>query len=96
VRIHEDTSSKVFTGSLSSYKRKDDLIVLAGALGLSTTGTIPELMAKIKAHIEDHPELTQNPRFSGLFQRGRRVRGEDLAADNSATTTVVPTAPTTA
>jgi DDE superfamily endonuclease len=86
-QINEDTASKIFTGSLSSYKRKDDLIVLAGALGLSTGGTVVELTSRIKSHVEDHPELAQNTRFAGLFQRGRRARGEDVIVENVATAT---------
>ncbi|EGN97284.1 hypothetical protein SERLA73DRAFT_153732 [Serpula lacrymans var. lacrymans S7.3] len=41
--IHKDTVSKNFEKPLLSYKRKDDLITDAGALQLSTTGTVKEL-----------------------------------------------------
>jgi hypothetical protein len=45
VRIQEGTASKFFTGSLTSYKRKDDSITLAGALELPVTGIVAELTA---------------------------------------------------
>ena len=70
-RIKEDTVSKQFTGSLTSYKRKDDLVVLAGALELSTEGTVAELTLRIKAHLIAHPELASSDWFSGLFGRRR-------------------------
>ncbi|KAG2125467.1 uncharacterized protein EDB93DRAFT_1191027 [Suillus bovinus] len=44
-RIEEDIKTKVFDGSLSSYKRKDDLVTIAGALSLSRDGTMIELTA---------------------------------------------------
>jgi hypothetical protein len=78
-RINEEIVLKVFTKSLSSYKRKDDLITLAGALQLETTGTVAELTTRVKAHIEAHPELAENARFAGIFQRNRRARVEDAS-----------------
>jgi len=59
VHIQEEIRTRIFTGKsnpfftiqhltqipepLSSFKRKDDLIALSGALGLKTSGTINEL-----------------------------------------------------
>ncbi|KAG1721065.1 hypothetical protein EDB19DRAFT_2044466 [Suillus lakei] len=43
--IEEDIKTKVFDGSLSSYKRKDDLVTIAGALSLPRDGTMIELTA---------------------------------------------------
>ena len=40
-----------FVDLLSSYKRKDDLIILAGALGLNTVGTISKLATLIRSHL---------------------------------------------
>ena len=46
--------------------------MLAGALGLDTTGTIPDLKNPIKAHLDPYKDkLMQAPWFKGLFQ-GRR------------------------
>ena len=40
-------------------------------------GTVAELTTRVKAHIEAHPELADNARFAGLFQRNRWMRAED-------------------
>ncbi|KIL54744.1 hypothetical protein M378DRAFT_91977 [Amanita muscaria Koide BX008] len=75
-RIAEDAVSKVFAHTLTSYKKKDELLSIAGALQISDKGTIPELLNRIRQHMELHPELRENPCFAGLFQtpgaRGRR------------------------
>ena len=47
-KIGEDIKTKVFDGPISSYTRKDDL-VLCGTLGLSQDGTRDELKARMKA-----------------------------------------------
>ena len=57
---------------MSSYKRKDDLIILAGALGLETVGTVSKLARLIKSHLSDHPDIQLDPRFAGLFRNKRR------------------------
>jgi len=68
-RIIKDTILQVFDRQFSAYKRKDELIVLADALELDTTGTIPILKERIKVFLDSHKnELIQNPRFMGLFQ----------------------------
>ena len=61
----------VVSEPLSSYKRKDDVIILAGALGLKTTGTVPELTANIKDYLTSHTEIQDEPRFAGLFLHKR-------------------------
>ena len=68
-RIMQGTVNKQFTGSLLSYKQKEDLIMLAGALELLTEGTVTELTLRIKAHLIAHPELASSDRFGGLFAR---------------------------
>jgi hypothetical protein len=65
-------TSHAFPEPLSSYTRKDDLIVLSGALGLETSGTINKLTAQLRAHMATHPEIQHNARFSGLFLTRRR------------------------
>ena len=72
-QIMKDTVLKIFDHPLSTYKRKDELIVLAGALELDTTGTILALKERIKAYVDSHKNsLMQNPRFMGLFQARRQ------------------------
>lgn len=72
-RIIKNTDLQVFDRQFSAYKRKDELIVLAGALALDTTGTIPILKERIKLFLDSHKnELMQNPRFMGLFHARRQ------------------------
>ena len=60
---------KVFDCLLTTYKRKDELIVLAGALELDTTGIVPALKEHIKTYLDSHKnKLMQNTWFMGLFQ----------------------------
>ena len=40
-----------FVDPLSLYKHKDDLVILAGVLGLKTVGTVSELATVIKSHL---------------------------------------------
>jgi len=68
---------------LSSYKHKDDLIILAGALGLKTVGMASELATLIKSHLSDNSDIQLNPRFAGLFLQSKRRR-----MDNSNSITV--------
>ena len=56
-RISAETTTKVFTRPLASYKQKDDIIILASALQLSMSGTIAELSTRVRNHIDEHPEL---------------------------------------
>ena len=88
VRIAEHAVSKVFDHALTSYKKKDELLSIAGALQISDKGTIPDLLNRIRLHMELHPELRENPRFAGLFQTsGARRR-------NPATTSLSAQMPT--
>ena len=55
--------------STAPYKHKDELIVLAGAFELDTTGTILALKERIKVYVDSHKnDLMQYPWFMGLFQ----------------------------
>ena len=85
-QIIKDTVLKVFDRPLTTYKRKDELIVLAGALELDTTGIVPALKERIKTYLDSHKnELMQNPRFMGLFQARRQhtFDGENCNGDLS-------------
>ncbi|KAG2062832.1 hypothetical protein BDR04DRAFT_1164574 [Suillus decipiens] len=54
--IEENIKTKAFNGPLSSYKHKDDLITIAGALLLSKDGTVIDLIMQIS-----------QPWFAGLL-----------------------------
>ena len=73
--IADDAASKVFDHALTSYKKKDEFLSIAGVLKISDKGTIPNLLNCICQHMELHPELQENPHFAGLFHtsgsRGR-------------------------
>lgn len=77
--IEEDIKTKVFDGSLSSYKRKDDLVTIAGALSLSRDGTMIELTARIKEHLAENPDCASQPRFAGLLG-GKRTSAATVSA----------------
>ncbi|KAG1719149.1 uncharacterized protein EDB91DRAFT_486684 [Suillus paluster] len=75
-RIHNSITMRTFDSPFTSYKRKEDLEALAGALGLSRDGKIADLAARIKAHLEDpdtRTALADNPRFSVLYGSKRRT-----------------------
>jgi len=75
--------NKILDCPYSAYKLKDDseLIVLAGALELDTTGTILVLKECIKEYLDLHKnELVQNPQFMHLFKARRQHT--DLPVDD--------------
>jgi hypothetical protein len=58
---------KTFDKPLSRYRLKIDFVNIARALELPTEGTIATITTRIRAHLAEHPELSDNPRFAGLF-----------------------------
>ena len=72
VCITEETRTRVFNCPLASYKRKDDLVALAGALSLPMEGTVAKLMKAIDKHLADNPTRANEPRFKGLFGSSRK------------------------
>ncbi|GJJ10781.1 hypothetical protein Clacol_005009 [Clathrus columnatus] len=60
--------AKVTGDAKSRLQEKVDLIMITCALGLSQDGTISELTNQIKSHLELHPDLHTDPRFTGLFR----------------------------
>jgi hypothetical protein len=76
-RRKEKEMERPFSGSLSS-KNRPDLQEIAGALGLSETGTKEVLTQSIKTHFNTNPSLRDLPRFSGLFNRATRRRPREL------------------
>jgi hypothetical protein len=90
---------RTFDGPLKSYKRKEDLEALAGALGLSRDRKIADLSARIAAHLQDpgtRQSLADNPRFSALY--GLKRRGNcgrrDITASSTESLTRTPSAST--
>lgn len=64
----------IYSGALAP-KKKQDLQELAADLQIDSTGTKDDIQERIKAHLTAHPDLSQHPRFSGLYPaKGRRVR----------------------
>ena len=82
--------------SLSTHKRKDDLLTITDALQIITTGTVPQLTARsgIKEHPHTHPDLASNPRFAGLFRQGGSGprHANILGPSHSEPTMVIPAA----
>ena len=70
---------------LSSYKHKDDLVILAGAPGLNTIGTVSELSSLIKSHLSDNTAIQLDPCFAGLFLQNKQchVDNSDSVHTNS-------------
>lgn len=60
-----------FSGSLLP-KNKTELKSIASALTISDAGTREELQARIKAHLDAHSKLENDPRFAGLYGRKSR------------------------
>lgn len=87
-RIATDTVLRTFDNSLSTYKRKDDLLTIAGALQIVATGTVPQLTARIKEYLHVHPDLASNPRFAGLFKQGGRRHANNSDFYSEPTVTV--------
>jgi hypothetical protein len=82
-QVVQDSINRIFIGQISSYK-KGDLHALAVALVLSDKGTNAELMSQIKDHLDQHPELQSNQRFSGLFPKQNRPTQDMNALTNAA------------
>jgi hypothetical protein len=89
-RIATDTILRTFDNSLSAYKRKDDLLTIAGALQIATTGTVPQLAARIKEHLHTHPDLASNPRFAGLFRQGGRRHANNSGSHSEPGPSMIP------
>jgi hypothetical protein len=81
--------SEPFRGSLTS-KNKGDLQEIAGILGLSKDGTVKNLQARIIAHFDAHPDLRDDPLYTGLFNRTRT--SQPKTTDDTSTHTL-PHAP---
>ena len=89
LRINHEIESRVFDCPLTSYKRKDDLIALAGALSLPIEGTVAELTKAIKVHLAENPTRANESRFSGLFGASKK-RTTTIVSPPSESVTVDP------
>ena len=63
-------SSKQFNKPLVSYKCKNELVTITGALNILATGTNLELFSQIKDHFMVNPQLKQINHFAGLCNVG--------------------------
>ena len=62
------TSFVLSDGPKPSYKTKEPLLAIANALKISDKGTKADLINRIQHHLDNNPQLRDNPRFAGLFQ----------------------------
>ena len=60
--------TKVFANPLASYNHKDGLLDIIAALSLDCAGTIAMLTERIRTYLASHPDVTLQPRFSGLMK----------------------------
>lgn len=70
VRRATEGNKMIFVGSLK-LKKKNDLEDILSVLKLPFGGTNAELVNRIHAHFDSHPELKLHPQFEGLFARPR-------------------------
>jgi hypothetical protein len=67
-RIRREANTKIFNLSLTSYKNKDDLRIMARALKLPDEGIKAAiLLDNIRSHLEQHLEPQHELRFSNLL-----------------------------
>ncbi|KAG1748025.1 hypothetical protein EDD22DRAFT_958180 [Suillus occidentalis] len=83
-QIEHDIQSKTFD-TLSTLQRKDDFIMLAGALKISRDGTVDELRARIKEFLAnaENRHFADNPCFSALFQTGKTCSKNSATASST-------------
>ncbi|KAJ7432739.1 hypothetical protein FB451DRAFT_1420346 [Mycena latifolia] len=63
-----DPVERPLTGPVNKARKKSDLVEIAGALGLDTTGIVDVLLARITTHLAANTEtLSALPRFAGLY-----------------------------
>lgn len=55
------------TGPIDKTRLKNDLVLIAQALGLQPKGNKDVLIGRITDHLKTHPDLVLDPRFQGLF-----------------------------
>ena len=67
-----------FVGPVNTRKKKSELQDIAAALSLQDTGTVKELVLNIQHHLTAYPELSDQPRFQGLFS----YRPDSIPAKN--------------
>ncbi|KAF9222756.1 hypothetical protein BS17DRAFT_837722 [Gyrodon lividus] len=78
--------SKTFDAPVSMFRRKDEYITLPGAFSISRDGTVEELKTRIKGYLADSAhaaDISQNQRFSALFNTGGESRAKHPAPNHN-------------
>ncbi|KAF8453581.1 hypothetical protein JB92DRAFT_3138215 [Gautieria morchelliformis] len=88
LETHHNAAFKTFDSPLTTYKLKDDLRDISMALALDNTGTIPDLVAQIKEHMDPNPALASVPCFAALYLTNCRGRKRPMV---DPTPSLVPT-----
>ena len=56
-----------YRGPINASRRKAELQAIAEALNINSTGTVKDLVRRIKEHVKEHNDkLALDPRFQGL------------------------------
>ncbi|KAI9061586.1 hypothetical protein FKP32DRAFT_1575676 [Trametes sanguinea] len=71
-------------GPINSTRKKHELLEIAGALGISTDGTVKALISRITTHLREHAELSTQPQFQGLFSYRPSKAGSNHGPDKAA------------
>ncbi|KAJ2993786.1 hypothetical protein NUW54_g7662 [Trametes sanguinea] len=71
-------------GPINSTRKKRELLEIAGALGISTDGTVKALISRITAYLREHTELSTQPQFQGLFSYRPSKTGSNHGPDKAA------------
>ncbi|KAG2017412.1 hypothetical protein CC2G_015303 [Coprinopsis cinerea AmutBmut pab1-1] len=80
-----EVKERIFDRPLSSYKKREDLVILARVLNLSEAGKVVDIRQRLQGHLKAEQEnLAGNPRFAGLFSRSQR-RGATTSTTAQAT-----------
>lgn len=87
-RMKEEEKSRELLTALSSYKLRDDLVVIARILKIDDTGTVKELRKRIGDYVNENEETVSGiPRLSGLVKSRRggdqRNRKENTTTQDS-------------
>ena len=71
-QIYQEVDNCIFDAPLSTYKRKDDLVTLAGTPSLPMEGTVVELTKAINGHLVENSSCMNDLRFTALFSSSNK------------------------